>query len=198
MKAARARARREAVGFELPLLEDLYSVQVALMQLAEAIALGEIDHQRGRLLLAVLRQASANLKSTHGWSQERNFLVDEDTNLAIIENPGFEKKYGLPEDFDLSRAPEEAFPPAQLTEEAPEESGTESKPFIGTRESDESGSPEDRQVENLQPPRPHQPSVSIPETSGDSASPGLTERKPPRPEGATPTRDAALEWHVSA
>ncbi len=69
MKAARARARSQRVTINLPVLDDLHSVQVGLMQLADAIVHGDIDPQSGRLVLGVLRLAASNLKSQHGWHQ---------------------------------------------------------------------------------------------------------------------------------
>lgn len=113
MKAARARARSERVFIQLPVLDDLHAVQVGLMQLAEAIAHGEIDYHSGRLLLSVLRLAASNLKSEQGWRQrEPDDSFADDANV-VIEDPGFERDYGLPKDFDLSVPPEVAFPPPQ-------------------------------------------------------------------------------------
>jgi len=110
MRAARARARSQRVFIQLPVLDDLHAVQVGLMQLAEAIAHGEIDHQSGRLMLGVLRLAAANLKSLHGWQAKSDFQTfGVDANI-VIEEPGFERQYSLPEDFNLEVEPEAAFP----------------------------------------------------------------------------------------
>jgi hypothetical protein len=115
MKAARARARSERVIINLPVLDDLHAVQVGLMQLAEAIAHGEIDHHSGRLMLSVLRLAASNLKSSEGWRQKADFeTIGIDANI-VIEEPRFEHQYGLPGDFKLNLAPEEAFPPPKST-----------------------------------------------------------------------------------
>jgi len=109
LRAARARARHEPVRLKLPLLEDPLAVQVALMQVADAIAYNEIDVPRGRLLLSVLRLASSNLKTARAWDQEPLFVADEDA-AATSEWPGFEQEHELPPNFDLSVDPEEAFP----------------------------------------------------------------------------------------
>jgi hypothetical protein len=112
MKAARARAHSERVIMRLPVLDDLHAVQIGVMQLAEAINHGEIDHRKGRLLLAVLRLAASNLKARAIWEQEAG---EQDADLAgyVDEEAGFEKQYGLPDGFDLSVDPEVAFPPAE-------------------------------------------------------------------------------------
>jgi hypothetical protein len=62
-KAARSRARHSPL-LRLPLLEDLHSVQMAIMQLGDALAYREIDPQYARLLTTVLRLAMQNLKTS--------------------------------------------------------------------------------------------------------------------------------------
>ncbi len=111
LRAARARARHQPARLKLPLLEDPFAVQVALMQVADAIAYDEIDALRGRLLLSVLRLASSNLKTTRAWQHEPLFVAGEDTASAVTEWPGFEQENDLPPDFDLHTDPEAAFPP---------------------------------------------------------------------------------------
>lgn len=109
MKAARTRARSERVIMQLPVLDDLHAVQVGVMQLAEAVNHGEVDHRNGRLLLAILRLAASNLKARAIWEQEAG-MQDEDLEGYVEEESGFEEQYGLPKDFDLSVDPEVAFP----------------------------------------------------------------------------------------
>ena len=113
MKAARARARSERVLIQLPVLDDLRAVQVALMQLGEAIVHGEIDERRGRLLLAVLRLAASNIKAQGDWLEEAQMHGENGASYAL-ENASFEKQYDLPKGFDLSVDPEVAFPPPTL------------------------------------------------------------------------------------
>ena len=68
MRAERARARAVArsidaanVPLELPLLEDANAVQLAIMQVVDAIAQNRIDSKRAGLLLYALQTASVNL-----------------------------------------------------------------------------------------------------------------------------------------
>lgn len=119
MKAARARSRSERVILQMPVLDDLHAVQVALMQLGEAIAHQEIDPQSGRLLLSVLRLAASNLKSSHGWQQKSEFQTFGLDASIVIEDPNFELQYDLPKNFDLSVEPEVAFPPEKETPGSP-------------------------------------------------------------------------------
>jgi hypothetical protein len=110
LRAARARARHQPASLKLPLLEDPFAVQVALMQVADAITHNEIDVQRGRMLMSVLRLASSNLRTARAWKHEPVFAADADT--AMSEWPGFEQENGLPPDFDVRVDPEVAFPPS--------------------------------------------------------------------------------------
>jgi hypothetical protein len=107
MKAARARARSERAPFNLPVLDDPYAVQAAVMQLAEAIAHHEVDNQSGRLLLSVLRLAASNLKTLRTWKE----TLDSDSTLLVADDPDFETQYDIPKNFDLGVDPEVAFPP---------------------------------------------------------------------------------------
>ena len=113
MKAARERARHQAPVLKLPLLEDLYSVQVALMQLADAIAYREIDPQHARLLTTVLRLAMQNLKSRQPWENSQRFQLDSHNKVHPTEWDTFEQEHGLPPGLDLSLDPEVAFPPVE-------------------------------------------------------------------------------------
>ena len=130
MKAARARAQAERVALQLPVLDDLHAVQVGLMQLGEAIAHGEIDDRRGRLLLAVLRLAASNLKAQRIWEQEME-TQDDDRAQYVVEDSGFEEQYGLREGFDLSVDPEVVFPlnPKDGLNGAPEMRGNDNLPL---------------------------------------------------------------------
>lgn len=119
MKAARARARHQASMLKLPLLEDLYSVQVALMQLADAIAYREIDPQYARLLTSVLRLAMQNLKSREAWDSSQRFQLNSHNELHLTKWDTFEREYDLPADLDLGLDPEVAFPPIEEPTGAP-------------------------------------------------------------------------------
>ncbi len=111
MKAARSRARHQSPRLKLPLLEDLYSVQVAFMQLADAITYQEIEPQYARLLTTVLRLAMQNLKSKQAWERSSRFQLAANTENAVTDWDAFEQEHDLPTDLDLGLDPEVAFPP---------------------------------------------------------------------------------------
>jgi len=111
MRAAQSRARGEPLPFKLPLLEDPCSVQIALMQLADALAAGEIDLQQLRGFTTVVRLAMQNFKHIRSWEGAQPLQLPRDTEGAVTEWPTFEQEYDLPEGLDLSLEPEVAFPP---------------------------------------------------------------------------------------
>lgn len=59
------RARRAPAVFDLPLLEDANSIQLALMQVTRLILTGQIDAKHAGLLLYALQIASSNLARTN-------------------------------------------------------------------------------------------------------------------------------------
>jgi len=131
MRAARLRARHQAPLLNLPLLEDLYSVQVALMQLADAIAYRAIEPQHARLLTTVLRLAMQNLKSRQPWESSQRFQLVSHSAVHTTTWDTFEQEHGLPAGLDLSLDPEVAFPPIEQPAGAP------LNPAVGLSENDE-------------------------------------------------------------
>jgi len=118
LRAARARARHQPARLQAPLLEDPFAIQVALMQVYDALAHGEIDAPRGRVLMGLLRLAAGNLQTMRDWEHEPLFVACEGEQ-EITEWPSFEQENELPEGFDLSLDPEVAFPPPEETPGAP-------------------------------------------------------------------------------
>ncbi len=79
---------------ELPLLEDAASIQLALMQVTEALLHGTLDVKRGGLVLYALQTASSNL---------RNMAKEaaEETNVAVCNRyDSFEEDYELGDSAD--------------------------------------------------------------------------------------------------
>jgi hypothetical protein len=108
---AQAQSRRAPWGLDLPPLEDMHSVQVALMQVLDALAAGHLDHRRAGLLLYGLQQAATNLKSVSGWLNASRFEVKHEDDCRADSYPGLETEFGLPKHLDIDTPPEVAFPP---------------------------------------------------------------------------------------
>src|SRR5271166_1525587 len=125
MRMARERARREPHVLILPLLEDMNAVQVARMQVLDALAAGLLEERRAGLLLYGLQQASTDLRSLTA-APTLGVYDESDTAKRVEEYPGFEEEFDLPKDLDLATPPEVAFPAAAATATA---AGVEPSPY---------------------------------------------------------------------
>ncbi len=143
MRMARAQARRQPHVLVLPLLEDINAVQVARMQVLDALAAGLIEDRRAGLLLYGLQQASSDLRSAT--AAPTLGVHDESSTAERAEDyPGFEEEFDLPQDLDLTKPPEVVFPLAAATAVKVEPAPFRSKPF----DRDEI-SPEDVELEDI-------------------------------------------------
>jgi hypothetical protein len=101
--------------FDLPLLEDANSVQVALMKVIQMLGSGRLDHKTAGLMLYALQTASANLRiADFEVETASDVVVDRDTvNCTCINGPqwfeeDFEDRTGsAEEDADEQDADEE-------------------------------------------------------------------------------------------
>jgi hypothetical protein len=76
IKLSADRARRGAATFELPILEDANSIQIALMQVMRLLVAGQLDHKTASLLLYALQTASANLRLTNFKPFSNDVILD--------------------------------------------------------------------------------------------------------------------------
>ncbi|HUI83008.1 MAG TPA: hypothetical protein VL240_02225 [Candidatus Binatia bacterium] len=109
---AQAQSQRKPWRLELPPLEDMHAVQMAIIQVVEALAARAVDERRAGLMLYGLQQAASNIRAVHAWLMPSRFELDPDDELRAASYPGLEAEFGLPEKVDLDAAPEEVFPPA--------------------------------------------------------------------------------------
>jgi hypothetical protein len=90
--------------FVLPVLEDANAVQMALMQVIQLLAWGEIDRKVAGLILYGLQTASANLRYV-------DFEADEPTDVVIhcedVKTTDIGGPQWFAEDFDLDEDEEE-------------------------------------------------------------------------------------------
>ncbi len=112
---AQAQSQEKTWHPELPPLEDMHAVQVALMQVADGLAQDAIDPRRAGLLLYALQQAASNIRATTGWIIGSPFEVSSAKEGAVVEYPGLESEFGLPPRIDLDAPPHELFPPPPPT-----------------------------------------------------------------------------------
>jgi len=107
---AQAQSQEKPWHPELPPLEDMHAVQVALMQVADALAQDAIDPRRAALLLYALQQAASNLRATTAWFMPSRFQLSSEKEGAVVDYPGLESEFGLPSRINLDAPPRELFP----------------------------------------------------------------------------------------
>jgi hypothetical protein len=92
--AADASAQRK---FELPLLEDANSVQIALMKVIQMLGSGRLDSKTAGLILYALQTASVNLRNADFEANDvSDVVIDRDTvSATCIDGPQW-----LEEDFE--------------------------------------------------------------------------------------------------
>jgi hypothetical protein len=121
----RIRARRLALAqaqlenrpwrAELPPLENMHAVQVALMQVADGLAQDAIEPRRAGLLLYALQQAATNLQNRLAWVNNSPFEISSEEDGIVVRYPGLETEFGLPPRIDIADPPYRVFPPVQPT-----------------------------------------------------------------------------------
>jgi len=79
--------------FDLPLLEDANSVQVALMKVMQMLGSGRMDHRTAGLMLYALQTASVNLRNAE-------FEASKATHVVIDRNDVYRTSIGGPQWFE--------------------------------------------------------------------------------------------------
>jgi hypothetical protein len=90
--------------FVLPILEDANAVQMALMQIMQLLAVGQLDHKTAGLMLYALQTASVNLRNTRFEpSDVTDVVIDRDD----VHRTCIEGQQWFVEDFDPEEDEEE-------------------------------------------------------------------------------------------
>jgi hypothetical protein len=79
--------------FDLPLLEDANSVQVALMKVMQMLGSGRMDHRTAGLMLYALQTASVNLRNAE-------FEASKATHVVIDRDDVYRTSIGGPQWFE--------------------------------------------------------------------------------------------------
>jgi len=117
------RARRASAVFDLPLLEDANSIQLALMQVMRLILSGQLDGKTAGLLLYALQTASSNLARTNFEPTIKTRVVIDPRTVnqtPLGEDPWRREDYWDEEESEAEK-PAEAVAAPNAAEESPEE-----------------------------------------------------------------------------
>ncbi len=90
------RARRGVATFELPILEDANSIQIALMQVMRLLVSGQLDHKTASLLLYALQTASTNLRMTRFSPSTNDVILD----VRDVAKTGLNEQIWDDEDYE--------------------------------------------------------------------------------------------------
>lgn len=103
--------------FVVPVLEDANAVQLALMQVMQMLANGQMDHKTAGLMLYALQTASTNLRNTKLEPWPTEVVIDrDDVHRTAIKGPQW-----FEEDFDEEEEEEDDEDPAETDDDEPEE-----------------------------------------------------------------------------
>jgi hypothetical protein len=126
-------------AFDLPLLEDANSVQMALMKVIQMLGSGRLDHKTAGLMLYALQTASSNLRhATFEVNEPTDVVIDrDDVHRTCIDGPqwfeeDFEDRNGSDEAATDDEAGDEQEENKQAANEEAEASGTDRNPREGT------------------------------------------------------------------
>jgi hypothetical protein len=108
----RAKAKADQFAqrrFEMPVLEDANSVQVALMKVLQMLARGQMDAKTAGLMLYGLQTASANLKNSDFEVEDpTDVVIDRDTvHRTCIRGPQWFEENFVEEEEDSDESEED-------------------------------------------------------------------------------------------
>jgi hypothetical protein len=131
-QARNARDESTQRRFELPLLEDANSVQMALMKVMQMLGSGRLDHRTAGLMLYALQTASCNLRNlSFEPSESTDVVIDRDDihRTTIGGQQWFEEDFDEEdEDEDENAAIGEADEEEAENEEQDDEAAIAAKP----------------------------------------------------------------------
>jgi hypothetical protein len=127
--------------FVVPVLEDANAIQMALMQIMQLLAAGQMEHRTGGLMLYALQTASTNLRHTR-------FEASDVTDVVIDREDVHRTAIGGPQWFEEDFEEEEEEVEEEGTEAAVQENGVEengvddlaAKPVAAEKDATERGS----------------------------------------------------------
>jgi hypothetical protein len=104
-------------SFVVPVLEDANAVQLALMQVMQMLANGQMDHKTAGLMLYALQTASGNLRNVKLEPWPTDVVIDrDDVHRTAIQGPQWFK-----EDFEDEEEEEDDENAAEAEDDEPEE-----------------------------------------------------------------------------
>jgi hypothetical protein len=124
LRLALAQGRNEPAQLILPPLENLDSMRVALSEIVEALAAGQLDHRSAGLMLYAIQQAAtvslrvAQMQAAHKHEEDEKgetpaARAEQSQSPRLQEYPEFERKFGLQPGVDLDAETDHAMRAAE-------------------------------------------------------------------------------------
>jgi hypothetical protein len=116
LRLALAQGRNEPSQLILPPLENLGSMRVALSEIVQALAAGQLDHRSAGLMLYAIQQAatvSLRLAQMEAALEGAKAEAPADDSTRLQEYPEFERKFGLQPGVDLDAETDHAMREAE-------------------------------------------------------------------------------------
>jgi hypothetical protein len=98
----------EPCRLQIPQLDNLRSVQVALTEVVEALAAGQLDRRDAGLMLYALQQATTVTRLALQVQQTRGAQEEVDEKARVQEDPNLKQRFGIPPGTDLDAETEVA------------------------------------------------------------------------------------------
>jgi len=125
LRRAQARRRAQPFRLQLPALENLHAIQVAIGEILDAMAEGQLEAKAGAVMLYGIQQATTvmlKIQDAAEWADDDDDY-DEDQPKRVREFPAFEQQYGLPPDVNLEADPDLALQFAEVNSVADAQQG---------------------------------------------------------------------------
>jgi len=117
LRRAQARRHSQPYRLQLPALENLHAIQVAIGEILEAMADGQLDPKAGGIMLYGIQQATTVMLKIQDAAEYADDEDDDDNEEGqphrVREFPAFEQHYGLPPNVSLEADPDLALQHAE-------------------------------------------------------------------------------------
>jgi len=119
LRRAQALRRGQSCPVYIPPLDSLRGIHVALTEVIDALAHGQIEPRAAGQMLYGLQQTTSVLRAMNEEAEWQDDDLDDTDDSRIREFPNFEAQYGLPFGLDLEAPPEVALQKAEDNPTAP-------------------------------------------------------------------------------
>ena len=119
LRRAQALRRGQSCPVQIPPLDTLRGIHIALTEVIDALAHGQIEPRAAGQMLYAIQQTTSVLRAINEEAEWQDDDLDDTDDSRIREFPNFEVQYGLPFGVDLEAPPEVALQQAEDNPAAP-------------------------------------------------------------------------------